>query len=140
MKDALINSKIYDTLGVVYLSEIKNWNLVKGESKRSQAVFVDSENHTKSSHFGFVFITKSVSDLFNFTITMLDGRVVTTKAETDNQIKSKDFKKTNQVLENFEKEYQKLYLEHETLKKSLANKRNNFTNVKIILKIELHLT
>ena len=88
MKDALINSKIYDTLEVVYLSEIKNWNLVQGESKRSQAVFVDSEYHTKSSHFGFVFITKSVSDLFNFTITMLDGRVLTTKAETDNQIKS----------------------------------------------------
>ena len=33
-KEALINFKIYKTfLGVVYLSEIKNLNLVKGESK-----------------------------------------------------------------------------------------------------------
>ena len=30
-KDALINSKIYKTLGVVFLSETKNWNLVKSE-------------------------------------------------------------------------------------------------------------
>ena len=34
-KEALINSKIYKSLGVVYLSEIKYWNLEKGESKRS---------------------------------------------------------------------------------------------------------
>ena len=61
------------TLGVVYLSEIKDWNLVKSESKKLQAVFVDSEYHTKLSHFGFVFITKNVSNLFNFTITLLDG-------------------------------------------------------------------
>ena len=71
-KDVLINSKIYKTLGVVYPSEIKNWNLVKVESKRLQAVFVDSEYHTKSSHFGFAFTTKNVSNLFNFTIALLD--------------------------------------------------------------------
>ena len=72
-KEALINSEIYKTLGVVYISEIKNWNLVKSESKRSQADFVDSQYHTTSSHFGFAFTTKSVSDLFNFTVTLLDG-------------------------------------------------------------------
>ena len=64
-KDALIDSKIYKTLGVVCLSEIKNWNLIKGESRRSQTVFADSEYHTKSSHFGFAFITENVSDLLS---------------------------------------------------------------------------
>ena len=72
-REALINSKLYKTLVVVYLSQIKNWDLVKCKSKRSQAVF-DSGYHTKSSHYGFVFITKNVSDLFNFTITLLDGK------------------------------------------------------------------
>ena len=72
-KKALINSKICKTLGVVYLLEIKNWNLVKGESKKSQAIFTNSEYHTKSSHFGFAFTTKTVFDLFNFTVTLLDG-------------------------------------------------------------------
>ena len=57
----------------MYPSEIKNWNLVKAESKISQTVFVDSEYQLKLSHFGFAFITKNVSDLFNFTITLLDG-------------------------------------------------------------------
>ena len=58
-------------LEVVYLSKIKDWNLITAESKRSQAVFVDSEYHTKLSHFGFAFITKNISDLFNFTITLI---------------------------------------------------------------------
>ena len=64
-KDALTDSKIYNTLGVLCLSEIKNWNLIKGESRRSQTVFADSEHHTKSSHLGFAFITENVSDLLS---------------------------------------------------------------------------
>ena len=66
-KEALINSKIYKTLGVVYLTEIKNWNLVKDEARRLYPIFTDSEYHTKSSHFGFAFKTKNMSDLFNLT-------------------------------------------------------------------------
>ena len=73
-REVLINSKLYKTLGVVYISQIKNQDLVKSESKRSQAIFVDSEYHTESSHFSFAFITKNVSDLFNFTIALLDGK------------------------------------------------------------------
>ena len=70
----IINSKIYKTLGVVYLPEIKNWNLIKGKSKRSQAVFVYSEYHAKSSHFAISFISKNVCDLFSLTIPLLNGR------------------------------------------------------------------
>ena len=47
---------------------------MKGESRQSQAFFVDSEYYTKSSHYGFAFITKNVSDLLNFTITLLDSK------------------------------------------------------------------
>ena len=73
-KALIINSKLYKTLGVVYLSQIKNWDLVKGESKRSQVIFADSQYHTKSSHQGFAFTTKNVSELFNFTIALLEGK------------------------------------------------------------------
>ena len=78
-KTALINSKLYKTLGVVYLSEIKDWDLIKNDSKRAQAVFVNSEYHLKASHFSFVFTTKNIFDLFNFTIALLDcsGNVIT---------------------------------------------------------------
>ena len=47
---------------------------MKGESRQSQAFFVDSAYHTKSSRYGFAFITKTVSDLLNFTITLLDSK------------------------------------------------------------------
>ena len=57
-KTALINSKLYKTLGVVYLSEIKDWALIKSDSKRAQTVFVNSEYHSEASHFAFAFTTK----------------------------------------------------------------------------------
>ena len=33
-KEAVINSKLYEILGVVCLNEIKNWDLIKGHSKK----------------------------------------------------------------------------------------------------------
>ena len=72
-KEALINSKIENVLGVCYLNEVKDWKLVKGQSKRSQAVFVDSEELTNTPHFSFPFTTTNLSDLLQFTVTLLDG-------------------------------------------------------------------
>ena len=72
-KEALINSKIEKVLGVTYLSKIVNWELAKGQTKRSQAIFVDSEYHTKPSHLAFAFITRNITDLISFTVTLLDG-------------------------------------------------------------------
>ena len=46
----------------------------------------------------------------------MDFRLLATKVQKDNQIKSKSLKETNQVLEACKKEYQKLYHENETLK------------------------
>ena len=62
-KAALINSKLYKTLGVVYLSEIKGWDLIKNDSKASRSAFA--------------FTTKSVSDLSNFTLLDELGNVIT---------------------------------------------------------------
>ena len=103
-REALINSKLYKTLGVVYLSQIKNWDLVKGESKKSQAILVDSEYHTKLSHYSFAFISKNVSDLLNFTITLLNGQ--------GNKIAL---------------QYQKLYYENEALTKRITQLEEELT-------------
>ena len=73
VKEALINSKLVNVLGVCYLNELKDWELVKGQSKRSQAIFIDSEQIIKLSHFAFAFITRNISNILNFTITLLDG-------------------------------------------------------------------
>ena len=66
-KEALINSKIEKLLGVTYLFEILNWELAKGQRKRSQAIFLDSEYHIKPSHLAFAFIKRNVTDLISFT-------------------------------------------------------------------------
>ena len=78
-KEALINSKLVNVLGVCYLNELKDWELVKGQSKRSQAIFIDSELIIKPSHFVFAFITRNIPNILNFTVTLLygDGKKIT---------------------------------------------------------------
>ena len=69
----LINKNLRDTLGICYFHEIKDWDIIKGQSKRSQAKFTDSEELTHSSDIAFAFTTKIFSDLLNFCITLLDS-------------------------------------------------------------------
>ena len=62
------------TLGVCFLNEIPEWKIVKGASKRIQVVFSDSENlNQNSNHLAFSFITKNITDLLQFSVTLLDG-------------------------------------------------------------------
>ena len=75
-KQALIKknnqSVLESTLGVCFLSEIADWNIIKGQPKISQAVFSDSEDLNRSSdHLAFSFITKNVSDLLQFSVSFL---------------------------------------------------------------------
>ena len=72
-KEALINSELKKVLGVTCLSKVPNWSLAKGQTKRSQAIYVDSEFQTKPSHLAFAFTTRNFSDLLSFTVTLLDS-------------------------------------------------------------------
>ena len=73
-KHALINKKIKNMLDVCYLTEIKDWEIIKGQSKRSQAVFTDSEDiGGRTSHIAIAFTAKNISDLLNFSVTLLAG-------------------------------------------------------------------
>ena len=57
-----------------YLTKIKDWDIIKGQSKRSQAVFSDSEDvGQETNHIAFAFTTKIISDLLNFSVTLVDG-------------------------------------------------------------------
>ena len=53
----------------------------------------------------------------NFKKLVANFTSLTTKVQKDNQNKTKNLKETNIVLEACKKECQKLYLEHENLKK-----------------------
>ena len=70
---ALIKSKLTSLLGACYLNELKDSELVKGQLKRSQAIFTGSKKIRSSSHFAFAFTTRNISDLLNFTVILLDG-------------------------------------------------------------------
>ena len=74
-KEAFRNSKLYKTLGVIYLNGIENWDLIKRHSKRANVIFSDSENQdTKTKHFAFGFNSKNVSNLLKFYITLIDDK------------------------------------------------------------------
>ena len=54
------------------LKKINNWNNIKGQSVWTKAAFKDHKEISGSSHLCFPFITKSFSDLCNFSIFIQD--------------------------------------------------------------------
>ena len=73
-KKIFINDTLEAGIGVCYLNEIENWSIIKGQSKRVQVVFDDTEKFAgQSKHFAFNFKTKNISDLLKFSITLVDG-------------------------------------------------------------------
>ena len=73
-KKVLIKENLEPVIAVCYLTEITDWEIIKGQSKRSQVVFSDSEDLSQqTNHFAFTFTTRNVSDLFNFSVTLVDG-------------------------------------------------------------------
>ena len=73
-KKILIKENLEPVIGVCYLTEITDREIIKGQSKGSQVVFSDSEDLSQqTNHFAFTFTTRNVSDLFNFSVTLVDG-------------------------------------------------------------------
>ena len=74
-KKIFINDSLEYGVGVCYLSEVDNWELIKGQSKRVQVVFGDSQKFAgQSSHFALTFTTVNLSDILKFSITLVDGQ------------------------------------------------------------------
>lgn len=63
-KEALINGETYETLEVINLSEVRNLENAKSNSKWVDTVF--DKDIKKSDHFAFGFITDSIWDILNF--------------------------------------------------------------------------
>ena len=73
-KKIFINDRLEYGVGVCYLLEINNWEIIKGQSKRVQVVFRDSQNFAgQSSHFSLTFTTRNLLDILNFSVTLVDG-------------------------------------------------------------------
>ena len=72
-RDSIINGKLYKSLGVININEIRDWIKIKGESKWINIIFNDSENLTLAKHFAFAFETVNLSNLLNFQFSLLDN-------------------------------------------------------------------
>ena len=73
-RDSLINRKLYKSIGVVNINEVKDWTKLKGKWKWVNIIFNDSENPTLAKHFAFALETINLSDLLNFQLSLLDDK------------------------------------------------------------------
>ena len=65
-KDILINGKIFQGVGVIYISEIENWNKIKNESHWTNVIWTDTAFPIVGKHFAFGFKTTDLHNLLNF--------------------------------------------------------------------------
>ena len=84
-KKALINGKIYDLPRIINLSEIKNWESVKGKSIYVNAKIDDSHYMENAKHFGFKFKTSYPTNFLEFTCELLDDKAKKKKKKKEFQ-------------------------------------------------------
>ena len=73
-KDILINGKIFQGVGVIYISEIENWNKIKSESHWTNVILTDSAFPIAAKHFAFGFETTDLHNLLNFEYSLINDR------------------------------------------------------------------
>ena len=132
-KKALIKKNLETTLGVCYLTEIKDWDIIKGQSKRSQVLFSDSEEIAReTNHLAFAFTTKNISDLLNFSVTLVDGSnniikfpsiekklpIINFKIQIIKLMKQQIF----EIIDGFKNLTSKIKKDNENIKDSMKNK------------------
>ena len=78
-RDCLINRKLYKSLGIININEIRDWTKIKWESKWINTILKDSENRTLAKHFAFAFETLNLSILLNFQLSLLDDEAKSIK-------------------------------------------------------------
>ena len=70
-KDVLINDKIFQGIGVIYISEIEYWNKIKSKSHWTNVVLTDSKFPIAAKHFAFGFETTDLHNLLNFEYSLI---------------------------------------------------------------------
>ena len=68
----IINGKVYKSLGVIHVEQIKNWKKLKRVSDWVNAILTNPENQINLDHFAFRFETKNQNDLLNFKFSLLN--------------------------------------------------------------------
>ena len=63
-KQILIERKLYQGIGVIFISEIENWDKIKNTSHWTNVVLTDSAFPTAAKHFAFAFETTDLNSFF----------------------------------------------------------------------------
>ena len=72
VKKSLINSKIYGLIGITDLKKINDWEEIKGRSLWINVTFEEQKEINNSKHLCFPFMTRTLSDLLNFSINLVN--------------------------------------------------------------------
>ena len=73
-KDILINRKILQGIGVIYISEIENWDKIKKESHWTNVILTDSMYPIAAKPFAFGFETTDLHNLLNFEYSLINNQ------------------------------------------------------------------
>ena len=73
-KEILINSKIFQGIGVIYISEIENWDKMKNESHWISVILTDTIYPVAAKHFAFGFETTDLHNLLNFEYSLINDQ------------------------------------------------------------------
>ena len=74
VKKSILNRKVYDLLPIIDLDKINSWTEIKGQSIWINATFKDQKEINNNSHLCFPFVTKSLNDLWSFSIYLQDDK------------------------------------------------------------------
>ena len=80
-KNVSINGKLYQGVGVIFISEIEDWEKIKTESHWTNVLLNDSIYPIAAKHFAFGFETRDLHNLLNFEFSLLDekGKIMNLK-------------------------------------------------------------
>ena len=73
-KDILINGKIFQGVGVIYISEIENWKKIKNESHWTNVILTDTAFPVAAKLFSFGFETTDLHNLLNFEYSLINNQ------------------------------------------------------------------
>ena len=73
-KDILINGKVFQGIGVIYISEIENWDKIKKKSYWTNVILTDTAFPIVAKHFAFAFEARGLHNLLNFEYSLLNDK------------------------------------------------------------------
>ena len=81
----MINGKIFQAIGGIYISEIEKWNKIKNELRWANVVLTDSIYPIAAKHFACGFETTDLHNLLNFQYSLLhdQGKLIQFKEGED---------------------------------------------------------